>query len=298
MTIATTLGRPRVLRLEDGPVRVWDAGPAAAPAIVLVHGIVANADVWRHVVPPLAGSHRVLTLDLPLGGHDLPMGPGSDLSLPGLASLVDRTMAALDVDGVTLVGNDTGGAICQAVAARHAERLGRLVLTPCDAFDNFLPTAIAHLQLVGRTELGLRLLAETLRWRWVQRLPIALGRLTVRPIPDEIVASYTGPLRRFPDTRRDFARLVRAISSRHTEEAAARLPFFDRPALVVWARDVGSFFPLAHGQRLAGLLPHARLEVLEDAGPFVAEDRPAELAEAIARFIATTRRGPVDRAVA
>lgn len=99
MTIATTLGRPRVLRLEDGPVRVWDAGPAAAPAIVLVHGIVANADVWRHVVPPLAGSHRVLTLDLPLGGHDLPMGPGSDLSLPGLASLVDRTMAALDVDG-------------------------------------------------------------------------------------------------------------------------------------------------------------------------------------------------------
>ena len=59
----------------------------------------------------------------------------------GVARLIAAFLEALELDDVTLVGNDTGGAICQLVVDRHPERLGRLVLTNCDAFENFPPKA-------------------------------------------------------------------------------------------------------------------------------------------------------------
>jgi pimeloyl-ACP methyl ester carboxylesterase len=282
-TSTSTLGPIRTVELPEGTIRYHETGPADGPVIVFVHGIIANADVWRHVVPALASRYRCITPDWPLGGHTAPMSPGTDLTLPGLADLVDRTLDALGLEQVTLVGNDTGGAVCQTVAARHPQRLAALVLTPCDAFNNFLPLPIRHLQLFGRTPAGLRLLAETLRWRPIYRLPIAFGLLTRRPIPNDIMASYTGPLREHAGTRRDFAQLVRGISRRFTEQAADALPTFDKPALIAWARQ--DFFPLAHGQRLAGLLPAGELAVIEDSGPFVGEDAPIQLAELIADFL-------------
>ena len=212
------------------------------------------------------------------------LNPGTDLSLPGLADIVGDFLDALDLDDVTLVANDTGGAIAQWVAIRRPERLARLVLTPCDAFDNFLPLVLRHLQVFGRTPAGLRVLAEALRFRAIQRLPIAFGRLTVRPIDREAMEAYTRPLRTNAATRRDFAALVRAISARYTEQAAQRLASFDKPALVVWSLD-DRLFPLAHGHRLAALLPRGRLEVIDDAGAFIPEDQPERLAAHIAGFV-------------
>jgi pimeloyl-ACP methyl ester carboxylesterase len=286
MATTAALGPTREVELPEGRIRYHERGEGSP--IVFVHGIVANADVWRHVVPGLADRYRCIAPDWPLGGHELPMRQGTDFSLFGLADLVDRTLAALDLDKVVLVGNDTGGAICQAVAARHPARLARLVLTPCDAFDNFLPMPIKHLQVFGRTTTGLKLLAESLRFRPVQRLPIAFGLLTRRPIPAGIMESYTGPLRKHAAVRRDLARLVRAISIRYTEEAASGLPTFDRPTLLAWARQ--GFFPVAHAQRLAGLLPRAQLRFVEDSGPFVTEDQPRQLVELISEFLTTAER--------
>lgn len=283
-TSVSTLGPIREVVLPEGTIRYHEAGPATAPVLVFVHGIVANADVWRHVVPELSERYRCIAPDWPLGGHVASMRRGTDFTLPGLADLVARTLEALGLDGVVLVGNDTGGAVCQAVAAGPHDRVRALVLTPCDAFENFLPLPIRHLQLVGRTTVGLRLLAETLRWPGVYRLPIAFGLLTRRPIPHELMTSYTEPLRQHAGTRRDFAELVRAISRRYTLDAADALPGFGKPALVAWARQ--DFFPLAHGQRLAGLLPAAELDVIEDSGPFVGEDAPHELATLIHDFVA------------
>lgn len=280
-TSVDALGAVHEVELPEGRIAYHERGEG--PTLVFVHGILANADVWRSVVPDLAGRFRCIAPDWPLGGHQLPMRPGTDFSLFGLADLVDRTLAELGLDQVVLIGNDTGGAICQAVAARRPQRISHLVLTPCDAFDNFLPAPIKHLQLLGRTPAGLRLLAESLRFRPVQRLPIAFGLLTRRPIPAAIMASYTGPLRRIPGVRRDFAALVRAISNRFTVEAAEDLRRFDRPTLLAWARQ--NFFPLAHAERLAGLLPDAELVIIEDSGPFVGEDAPHELARLIEEFL-------------
>jgi pimeloyl-ACP methyl ester carboxylesterase len=280
-TAVSELGPMRDIELPDGVIRYHETG--TGPPIVFVHGIIANADVWRGVVARLSDRYRCITPDWPLGGHTEPMRPGTDFTLFGLADLVQRTITALGLEAPALVGNDTGGAICQAVAARHPEKIGSLVLTPCDAFDNFLPLPIRHLQVFGRTPAGLKILAESMRLRTVQRLPIAFGLLTRRPIPADIMASYTGPLREHPTTRKDFARLVRAISTTFTKEAAEGLRTFPHPALIAWARQ--NFFPLAHGERLAGLIPDARLRIIENSGPFVTEDQPDETATLIDEFL-------------
>src|SRR5205085_4014081 len=119
------------------------------------------------------------------GSHELPLKADADLSPPGLASLIADFIGALELDRPTLVGNDTGGALSQIVAANHGERLGRLVLTPCDAFDNFLPMLFKYLRVVARTPGGLALLSRTARLKRVRRAPFAFGWLMHEDPPQE-----------------------------------------------------------------------------------------------------------------
>ncbi|HLM63111.1 MAG TPA: alpha/beta hydrolase [Acidimicrobiales bacterium] len=289
MSVSSQLGQLQRIDLPEGPIEYRERG-AGAP-VVFLHGIVANGDLWRNVVGHLGDRFRCITPDWPLGGHRLAMRPDTDFSLFGLARLVDRFLEALDLTGVTLVANDTGGAIAQCVAAYHPDRLEALVLTPCDAFDNFLPPPVRHLQLTARNRAGVWLLGQALRFRPVQRLPIAFGRLTERPIPADIMESYTAPLRRYATTRRDFATLVRAISRRFTEEAARDLAGFTKPALIIWALERRRFFPVEHAHRLAARLPNARVELIEDSGPFVTEDQPVKVASLIASFVSAPTDG-------
>lgn len=280
------LGTQHELATSAGPLRYRDGG--SGPPVVFLHGIIANSALWRGVVPALSSEVRCITPDWPLGAHPAGMNDDADMSLPGLARLVCEVLELLELDDVTLVANDTGGAVAQCVAALNPDRLSRLVLTPCDAFANFLPLPLRHLQLTGRHPAGLWVNAQALRFRVIHRLPPAFGLLTVRPIDLEAMRAYTGPLRDDPAVRRDFARLVRAISPRYTNEAAERLRDFDKPALVVWSGD-DRLFPLRHAHALAERLPQGHVEVIADAGAFIPEDRPVELARAIDRFLNATR---------
>src|SRR5919106_3974755 len=124
-------------RLSQGTIHYSESGEG--PPIVFVHGLLVDGRLWRKVTPLLEDRFRCIVPDLPLGSHQQAMNPDADLSPPGLARIVDGFLAALDLDRVTLVANDTGGAIAQVTAANHADRIGRLVLTNCDAFENFLP---------------------------------------------------------------------------------------------------------------------------------------------------------------
>jgi pimeloyl-ACP methyl ester carboxylesterase len=276
------LGQAHELQTSAGPLRYRERGTGRP--VVFLHGIVANSALWRRVVPALGDDVRCITPDWPLGSHRAPLGPGADFSLPGLARLVEEVLERLELEDATLVANDTGGAIAQWVAVRNPDRLARLVLTPCDAFENFLPLLLRHLQLLGRHPAGLWLVGQSLRFRAIHRLPIAFGALTVRPIDLDAMRAYTDPLATDPRIRHDFAQLVRAISNRYTREAADRLDGFDKPALVVWSTD-DRLFPLRHGHELARRLPRGSLEVIHDAGAFIPEDRPRELAGLIRQFL-------------
>lgn len=284
MSTSPVLGERHVLHLPEGPIEYRANG--VGPTLVFLHGIIANADVWRGVVEDLSRDHRCIAPDWPLGAHALAMHPGTDFSLPGLARMVQRFLVAAGLERVVLAASDTGGAIAQYVAANCPERIAALVLMPCDAFDNFPPPPIRHLCLFGRRPEGLWLLAQTLRWRWVQRLPIAFGLLTERPIPANIMRSYTAPLRELSATRRDFAALVRSIDPALTLAVVQQLSSFRRPVLLLWANERRRFFPLSHAHQLAQRFPDARVEVIEDSGPFVTEDQPARSAASIRRFVA------------
>jgi pimeloyl-ACP methyl ester carboxylesterase len=141
---AESLGPAREIELPQGRLRVHDIG--TGPTLVFVHGALVNANLWRKVVGQLSDRFRCVTLDLPFGSHLVPMPPAADLTPPAAAALIADAIAALELDDVTLVGNDTGGAICQLVATRRPERIGGLVLTSCDAFDNFPPKVMQPLK--------------------------------------------------------------------------------------------------------------------------------------------------------
>jgi pimeloyl-ACP methyl ester carboxylesterase len=267
--------------LSAGRIRYRDTGTGTP--IVFLHGLLVDGQLWRKVTPALERDFRCIVPDLPLGSHTIPMQPGADVTPTGVAALVAEFLEALDLRDVTLVGNDTGGAISQLVVTRHPERVGRLVLTPCDAFDNFLPPMFRGLQILARFQPALTAFVQPLRLRPLRRLPIAFGWLTKRPVPAEVSDAWVRPFFQRREIRRDVARFLRAIDSKLTVEAAERLRSFERPALIAWAPE-DRFFPLEHATRLAELLPDARVETIEDSYSFVPEDQPERTAELIRGF--------------
>lgn len=270
------------VRLPHATVRYRDEG--SGPVLVFLHGLLVDGRLWRKVTPHLVADARCVVPDLPLGAHTTPAAPGADLTPHGMARLVADLLEELDLRDVTLVGNDTGGVIAQLVATRHPERLARLVLTPCDAFDNFLPRVFTPLTLGARVPPLLTALTQPLRLRAVRRLPIAFGWLTKRPIdPREVEDDWIRPYFADAAIRRDVVRALRGVDRRITLQAAEDLRSFGRPALIAWATE-DKVFPFAHAQRLAALLPDARVEAIEDSYAFVPEDQPERLAEAIRRF--------------
>jgi pimeloyl-ACP methyl ester carboxylesterase len=197
-----------------------------------------------------------------------------------LAELMDK----LDLHEVTVVGNDTGGAICQLLVTEHPQRIGRLVLTPCDAFEHFFPPAFKPMQLAAKIRGGLALTVQPVRIRAIRNSPIGFGWLSKRGIPDEAIDDALGTYFGNKAVRRDTEKFVRKVSKKDTLAAAERLRDFDRPALLAWARE-DKFFKVKLAERLLERLPIGRLELIDDSYTFVPIDQPERLAELIREFV-------------
>jgi pimeloyl-ACP methyl ester carboxylesterase len=285
MSISEQLGEPREVSLPSGAIRYRERG--SGEPILFVHGLLVNGGLWRKVVPELSKDFRCITPDWPLGSHELPMNPDADLSPPGLARLIADFADAIGINGATLVGNDTGGGLCQIAVANHPERFGRLVLTPCDAYDNFPPTFFRMIVLgvlAAARVPGLRsTLTLSARVGFLRNSPLAFGWLCKHGIDRAAAESYLRPVVSSRPVRDDLAKVLKGIRPKHTAEAATRLAGFKRPVLIVWTKEK-DFFPVEHGERLARDFPNARLEWVDDSYTFVPEDQPQRLAELIAGF--------------
>src|SRR5215468_12024645 len=161
--------------LPDGPVYYKESG--TGPPIVFLHGYLMGARLWDPVVRLLEDEFRCLVPELPFGAHPAAMRPGADLTAAGLGRLVADFLDALDLSDVTLVGNDSGAAVAQVVAARHAGRLAGLVLATGDAFGNYPPKPFRPLITAARTGTLTAVLA-VLKIRRARSLPTAYGWLT------------------------------------------------------------------------------------------------------------------------
>ena len=271
------------VELSAGTIEYEDTG-GGGPVVVLLHGLVMDGSLWRHVVADLRSGYRCVVPTLPLGGHRRPMRPDADLSPRGIARLVAEFLERLDLREVTLVQNDHGAAL--VLAGERPERIARLVLVSCEAFDNYPPGLPGKtVALVARLPGGLNALAQPMRLRALRRLPLALGWMTKRPVPHEVTDAWLRPLLTQREIRRDLIKYVRTGTKRDMIEATERLRSFDRPALVIWAAE-DRVMPPDHGRRLADLLPRGKLVEISDSYTLIPEDQPAELARALRDFLA------------
>ena len=274
----------REIELSAGTIEYEDTG-GDGPVLVLLHGLMMDASLWDAVMADLSADHRCVAPTLPLGAHRHAMNADADLSLPAIARLAAELLDHLDLQDVTLVGNDTGGALVQLLMCDGAARVGRAVLASCDAFDNFPPGLTGKtLVLTGKLPPSMfGLFMQQMRLRTVRRLPIAFGWLTKRG--DAATARWIKPVLTRPEIRRDTVRTLRAAAAdtRFLLNAAERLPGFNHPALVVWASQ-DRVMPPEHGQRLAKLLPQGQLAEVEDSYTLIPLDQPARLAQLIREF--------------
>jgi pimeloyl-ACP methyl ester carboxylesterase len=185
---------------------------------------------------------------------------------------------------VTLVGNDSGGAISQLVVTKYPERIGRLVLTNCDAYDNFPPKLFSYFKPAARIPGALALMSQSMRIKPLRRTPIAFGELTKSRIDDELLEDWLRPGLDNPRIREDTRRFILGISPDQTMQAARELERFGKPTLFAWAPE-DRWFKVEHAERLAASMPDARVERIPDSKTFVSIDQPERLAEAIRTFV-------------
>jgi pimeloyl-ACP methyl ester carboxylesterase len=212
------------------------------------------------------------------------LSPDADVSPRGLARLIEEFLGALELTDVTLVGNDTGGALCQFLIDESPERIGRLVLTNCDAFDEFPPAPFGLLVAAGRRAWRLKLLAAPMRLRALRHSTLGFGPLVATPLDAELTRRWVTPLLTDAGVRRDAARFMRQIRKADLLDVSTRLGEFAKPVLLVWG-GADRFFKLSFAERLRDTFADARLVTVPDGRTFLPLDEPQRVADEIASLV-------------
>jgi pimeloyl-ACP methyl ester carboxylesterase len=273
----------REIDLGAGRIRYRDTG-GDGPPLVFVHGYLVDSRLWDGVVDALADRFRCIAPDLPFGAHRLPMSPGADLSPAGLAAIVAELIERLELEDVTLVGNDSGGAVSQILVTTRPEHIGRLVLTNCDTHENFPPGIFKALPPLAKLPGGTWLLLQPFRLGAVSRA--AFAPFSKAGIPAALIASWSEGAFADAGVRRDLGKVTAGMNKRYTRAAAEALRDSPLPILLAWAPG-DRFFPMRYPQRLAAAAGNARIVEIEGAKTFVPLDQPARLAEEISQFAET-----------
>jgi pimeloyl-ACP methyl ester carboxylesterase len=274
---APELGERKQIETSHGLIAYHEAG--AGPPLVLVHGFLANANIWRKLIPLIEDDFHCFAVDWPLGSHYLPARADADLSPPGIRSLITDLLERLELEDVVLMGNDSGGAYSQLVAAAGNPRLAALVLNSCETpEDRWPPKGFGHLKGSAQIAGGLNLMIQSLRVKRSWRSPIAYGLLAKRPIADTVMWSFVDPFFQSAEIQRDARKVIRNVGPTYHRAAAETLiDEFERPVVFAWGGDE-RVFPLDHARNYAAALANAQLKVVPDSFTYVSEDNPQGLA--------------------
>jgi pimeloyl-ACP methyl ester carboxylesterase len=270
----------REIDLPTGRIRYREAGEGKP--VVFVHGYLVDGRLWDGVVDRLSDRCRCLAPDWPIGAQQIAMKPDADLTPYGIAATIASFLEALDLEDVTIVGNDSGGAMSQVLATRHPERIGRLVLTNCDTHENFPPGPFKALVPLAKLPGGTAVLGMPFRIGAVARA--AFRPFTKKPMPAELIASWMEPGLHDAGVKRDLKKVTIGMNKRYTLEAAEKLKSSNLPILLTWAPG-DRLFPLKYAERLAAETPNARIVQIPDSKTFVPVDQPGRLADEIAGFV-------------
>ncbi|PZS14585.1 MAG: alpha/beta hydrolase [Pseudonocardiales bacterium] len=269
--------------IAQGRLHYRAAGPAnsATPPVVFVHGLLVNAELWTGVADALAAQGvRSYAPDLPLGSHPIALSPDADLTPRGVARLIIALLVALDLHDVTLVGNDTGGALCQFLVDIDDSRVGRLVLTNCDAFDQFPPPPFGMIVKIGRRPWRLRAMMAAIRPTRLRHSVLGYGALVRNPLAPDLTRRWITPALTDPGVRRDTARFLRGVNARDLLDVSTRLSRFTKPVVLIWG-DADRFFTIGLARRLRDAFSNAHLVEIEGGRTFLPLDEPQRVAEEI-----------------
>jgi pimeloyl-ACP methyl ester carboxylesterase len=268
------------VKLPAGTIRYREAGQGKP--VVFVHGYLVDGRLWDGVVDSLSDRCRCLAPDWPIGAQQVAMNSDADLSPPGLARLIADFLDKLELEDVTIVGNDSGGAISQILVTNHPQRIGRLVLTNCDTHENFPPGIFKAMPPLAKLPGGMLVLSAPFR------IP-AIARRAFKPfartkIPDDLVASWMRPATKDSGIMHDAKKVTAGMNKRHTLAAAEKLRTSDLPIRLLWAPG-DKYFPIKYAERLAGEVKNAEIIQIPDAKTFVPLDQPRRVADEIAEFV-------------
>ena len=276
------------IRLSSGTIHYEDS-LGGGPVLVLTHGLLMDASMWDPVLAELEGEFRIVRPVLPLGAHPHPMNANADLSLAGIAGLLGEFLQQLDLRDVTLAVSDWGGPIVFLADGprEQVQRVARLVLLPCEAFENVppgLPGRVAS--LAGWMPGGVRLAIAQLGVRRLRELPTHFGWMTRRGVPEDMLEHWLAPGRASAGVRRDVARYARSGRRarpvlRAATEALAR---FRGRALIVWAAE-DRVMPIEHARRITALMPDSELVEVPRAYTLLTIDAPDAVARALQAFL-------------
>jgi pimeloyl-ACP methyl ester carboxylesterase len=273
-----------VVELPQGRVHYTVAGPESStrPSVIFSHGLLVDGTLWQRTADALAAQGiRSVSPDLPLGSHRIALSADADLSPRGVAQLMNDLLAALELTDVTLVGNDTGGALCQFLIDDDASRIGRLVLTNCDAFDQFPPPPFGILVAAGRSERRIKPMLASMKMTALRHSMLGYGGLAATKLDPQLTRAWIEGGLRDADVRRDTAKFMRGVEPADLLDVSTRLTQFGKPVSIVWG-DADRFFKFSMATRLREAFADASLHRIEGARTFVALDAPEQLAAEIA----------------
>ena len=209
--VATAWPEPQRAPTHLGEIEYYETG--SGPVLVFLHLVLAEASHWDKMPPFLAANFRCIFPALPMGAHRVPADAAADLSVDGLARAVADLLEYLDLTDVTLIGNDSGGAISQVVAANYPGRLGGVVLTNCDMYDDFPPKLFSYFKLLPRLPGGMALTGRVLKIRALWGLPITFGWLT-NDIDGVKINRWADALLADPRIQRDARKVLQRLRAR------------------------------------------------------------------------------------
>jgi pimeloyl-ACP methyl ester carboxylesterase len=266
-----------------GTIEYREEGDPNGPPVVLLHGLLMNDAQWNLALPLLPSGFRYLLPVLPMGGHRIPMREDADLTMPGMVNIVGDFIDALDLDDVTLVVTDWGGALFLTDVGRD-KRVERLVICPSEAFDNFPPGFPGKVAwLASRNTLTVSLAMRQLKIGWLRRQWLMFGQMAKKPVPQDIVDQWMAAGLADKRIRQDLVKYCRTkFVGTDLVRATNSLKDFEGDVLVLWSRN--PVMPDDHATRLTQLTD-GKLRYVDDAYVLIMLDQPERTAAEIGAFL-------------
>jgi len=272
------------LDLPLGRTRVRTAG--AGPAVIFTHGLLVDSRIWNAVAGPVAEQGFTVVLpDLPLGAHTVAVADRAKLTTSSVADALFDVADQLSIERFAVLGFDTGGAVAQIAAASRPDRIDRLALMSCDAFEHFPPPMVKPFQWAARWGPAMTLVLKSLGDPRLQHRPFPLGLVAKQKIDPALIRALAAPALSDPGIRADCVAFIKQMTPSDTLAAAGKLRSFHGPCMVMWSRH-DQVFPRRDAIRLAQLLPRCELRWIEDSYTFSSLDNPARTTKLVLEFLA------------